>query len=125
MVLDTIVKNEENDDDLLIRIYNNIAIINTKRINYEEGNNYCKKVLKLQLNSDIIMKDHDTIATTYNNLGTIHFLICDYRLALENNEKALEIASKLLLTDHPYIVEYRDDIATIKRHIQYLEQKYV
>jgi tetratricopeptide (TPR) repeat protein len=67
------------------------------------------------------MNDHNDIATTYSNLGTNYFLMCDYPSALEKYEKALEIAAKTLRTDHSHIGEYRDYITIAKRHIQYQE----
>lgn len=120
---DIISKNEEKDEDLLVKIFNNIARIHQQRSNHGKGIYYCHKVLDLQLNSDIISKDHRSIATTYHNLATIYFHKCDYPLALEYYQKAYEMASKSLANNHAHIVEYRNCIATTKRHMQYVEQK--
>lgn len=65
------------------------------------------------------MTDHDAIATTCRNLGTVYFLMCDYLSALQN----YEIASRSLQSDHPHVIQYRNHIATTTRHIQYLEKK--
>ncbi|CAF2976046.1 unnamed protein product [Rotaria sp. Silwood2] len=123
MALDTLFKNNEKDEDLLIKIYNNMARIYKQKFNYQAAINYCDKVLQLELNSDIIMKNHEAIATTYSNRGTIYFLMRDYQSVLQNYEKALEIASKSLRSDHSYVVEYRNDIAVTKIHIQYQKNK--
>ena len=125
IALDRISKNEEKDEDLLIKIWNNMARIHQIRSNYKKAIHYCQKVLYLECNSHIVSNNHQAIATTYNNLATIYFHKCDYRLALENYQTALEIASKSLASDHPHIVEYRDSIAITKRHIQHLERTYV
>ncbi|UJR17217.1 hypothetical protein I4U23_004112 [Adineta vaga] len=119
IALDVIRKSKEMDDNLYIKIYNNMAGIYQNTFNYHKGLNCIEKALELQLNSDILSTDYETIATTYSNLGTIYFRLFNYSLASENYKKALEISSKFLHKTHPHIAEYRDHVAVVKRHLKY------
>jgi Tfp pilus assembly protein PilF len=75
-------------------------------------------VLNLELNSNKGSEKHETIATTYSNLGIIYFRQRNYSSAEQSFKKALNIASKSLTSDHPHIAEYRNYISLTKKHLQ-------
>jgi tetratricopeptide (TPR) repeat protein len=119
MILNIMEEHETENEDLLIKIYNNMGGIYNLVSNYEEQLNCYQKVLNLELNSNKKSENDETIATTHSNLGIIYFRQCNYSAAVQSFEKALDIASKLMTSDHPDIAEYHNYISLTNNHLQF------
>ncbi|CAF1215831.1 unnamed protein product [Didymodactylos carnosus] len=117
-VLETIKNHRVENEDLLIKTYNNMGGIYKQISNYEEELNCYRKVVNLELNSNKVSKNYELIATTYSNLSIIYFRQYNFSSALQGFEEALRIASKSLTSDHPHIPEYRNYIALTKKYLQ-------
>jgi len=92
------------------------ARVLTGAVQFQLGN--WRKALKLLQNAVLCLQDeygdnHETVAATHYQIGVVQAALCEYDLAMDSLNEAMQIQHKLLGDDHPATLRTRREIGNL------------
>ncbi|CAF3999473.1 unnamed protein product [Adineta steineri] len=113
-------RNQESSDvSLLSKVYNNMAGIYARSHKCKLALKYFRKSLQIALDTNVLSPSYIDIADIYSSIGTAYMFSSNYHMALENYEKAINFALKILCNDDSKISTYRNNIVATKRLLSF------
>lgn len=92
---------QQVSEEILARIYNNLATLKVQQKATLEALSYYQKVVHIR--QRLRHKSHFTIQKTYTNIGLCYYQLKDYSKALTFHQKSLSILKKTYQTKHHLI----------------------
>ncbi|CAF4105211.1 unnamed protein product, partial [Adineta steineri] len=102
---------QTSDDDEKQYYCAYLGCVKTEQGDYEKAIWYYEKGLEIYQKT--LPSNHATLATLYNNIGSVYYKMGDYSKALSSHEKALEIQQEILPSNHPSLATSYNNIATL------------